>query len=201
MNNYYEQLSQIKKDMRAPRKNWTPELVSKLLRDGTDGVHSDQECRAMLSNLRNKPNYRNRYTAEIHEYEQSTGKKFEVERLRKHWTEHEDDLVRRHIVPIGRNAHECSTRRCMLGIKGEPIQPWRYESKRDNEMIEKKIVDTPKPVIPVQKPNCAECNLLMNLKAVKTLFQSGMTTAAISKFMGKEENHVVAMLKVAEEYV
>jgi len=199
MNNYYEQLVQIKKGMRSSPKKWTSELVSKLLRDGTDGVHSNQECRVMISNLRTKPNYRNKYTAEIHEYEQSTGKKLEVER--KPWTAYENDLVRRHIVPLGRDAHTCATRRAVLGIKGEPTQSWRYESKRDNEMLEKKFSEIPKAVIPVQKANCTECNLLMNLKAVKTLFQSGMTTADISKFMGKEENHVVAMLKVAEEYV
>lgn len=199
MNNYYEQLAQIKKGMRAPMKKWTPELVSKLLRDGTDGVHSAIECRVMLSKLRNNLDYRNRYTAEIHEYEQSIGKKLEVKR--KSWTAYEDDLIRRHIVPLGRDAHTCSTRRAVLGIKGEPAQPWRYESKRDNKMLEKKILETPKAVIPVQKANRTECNLLMNLKAVKTLFQSGMTAAAIAKFMGKEENHVVAMLKVAEEYV
>lgn len=199
MNNYYDQLAQIKKGMRAPMKKWTPELVSKLLRDGTDGVHSAIECKNMLANLRNKPSYRNRFTAEIHEYEQRTGEKLCPKR--KFWTEAEDELVMQHIVPLGRKAHECGTRRNMLGFKGEPIQPWRYESKRDKEMLEKKTLETPKAVIPVQKANCAECNLLMNLKAVKTLFQSGMTAAAIAKFMGKEENHVVAMLKVAEEYV
>ena len=199
MNNYYEQLAQIKKGMRAPMKKWTPELVSKLLRDGTDGVHSAIECRVMLSKLRNNLDYRNRYTAEIHEYEQSIGKKLEVKR--KSWAKAEDDLVRQHIVPLGRNVKDCCTRRAVLGIKGEPVQPWRYESKRDKEMLEKKTLETLKAVIPVQKANSTECNLLMNLKAVKTLFQSGMTAAAIAKFMGKEENHVVAMLKVAEEYV
>lgn len=199
MNDYYEQLAQIKQGMRAPAKKWTSELVSKLLRDGTDGVHSNAECRVMISNLRTKPSYRNKYTTEIHEYEQSTGKKLEVER--KPWTAYEDDLVRRHIVPLGRDAHTCSTRRAVLGIKGEPHQPWRYESKRDKEMLEKKSLETPKSVIPVQKVNCTERNLQTDLKMITTLFQSGYTTNAISKFIGKEENHVVAMLKVAEDYI
>ena len=191
MSNYYTALQTIKRKMMS-RTRWTNEDVRKLLRTGKDDVHAEVACRIMLSNLRANPEARSKFSAEIHEYEAETGKKLQTCYNRKVWSEHEIELIKHHVVPIGRSVSSCVNKLNKLGIKTDyaAYSRWSFESKRDKQS-EARSVEKP---VPAPKPEVKTevSELSMNITAVKAMFNAGMDYNAISKVIGKEEFSLIS---------
>lgn len=199
MADYYTTLLKIKRKMMT-RTRWTSEDVRKLLRNEKDDVHTEVACRIMLSNLRSNPDTRSKFLAEIQEYEAESGKKVQAQYIRKLWTKREIELIKNHIVPVGRTVTNCITQLNKLGIKTDsvPYSRWSFESERAKEVEAKpveKTAPTPKPEV---KTEVSE--LSMNIAGVKAMFTAGMDYNAIAKVIGKDVNTVIALLKVAEAF-
>lgn len=201
MADYYTTLSKIKRKMMA-RTRWTAEDVRKLLKTGKDDVHTEIACKIMLSNLRSNPDTRNKFSAEIQEYETETGKKVQTCYVRRLWTKREIELIKNHIVPIGRTAPMCIAQLNKLGIKTDsvPYTRWSFESERYKQ-VEAKPVEKPAPAPEVKTEVKTEVSeLSMNIAGVKAMFTAGMDYNAIAKVIGKDVNTVIALLKVAEAF-
>lgn len=202
MSDYIEQLRQIKMNMktRVPNTKWTEDDVRELLRTGMSKNHPTSYM-TMLSNLRKKsgPVF-NKFSHVVYEYEKETGNKICSEAST--YNENEKKLITQHIVPKGRTLSSARSMAAKLGYtdRSNP-QPWRYESERDAELEKKNEMPVIEPFAEVIAKHEAKMDdLTLNLTAVKALINAGMSYAQIAKITGKDENLVIALMKVAEAF-
>lgn len=213
MNDYIQQLKEYKeKTWKAHRTQWTESDVRTLLETGKCEGHSEQSCQCMLSKLRTVTSVRNKFCSLVHEFSDilNIGKK--SERLNQRLDKEETDLIVRHIVPYGRMKQACAAYMSNNKLNDSTTrQPWSYESKKDYEARTGKVapVETievnAQEAVPtfaetVEKHEVKTSDLDLNLQAVKVLMGAGMSFQQIAKVTGKEENLVIALMKVCEAF-
>lgn len=202
MSDYIQQLQQIKMNMkkRVPNIKWTEEDVRELLKTGMSKNHPTSSM-TMLANLRKKcgPIF-NKFSHIVYEYEKETGKTIRIEASA--YNENEKKLITQHIVPKGRTLSSARSMAAKLGYTDKNNrQPWRYESERDAELEKKNEIPVIEPFAEVIKKHEAKMDdLTLNLTAVKALINAGMSYTQIAKITGKDENLVIAIIKVAEAF-
>ena len=213
MNDYIQQLKEYKeKTWKANRTTWTDSDVRTLLETGKCEGHSEKSCGCMLSKLRTDISVRNRFCGLVHEFSDklTIGKK--GDRLNQRLDKEEIELITRHIVPYGREKYSCAAYMSNNKLNDSTTrQPWSYESKKDYEARTGK--STPVETIEVEAqeavPTFAETvekhevktsDLDLNLQAIRALMGVGMSFQQIAKVTGKEENLVIALMKVCEAF-
>ena len=213
MNDYIQQLKEFKeKTWKIHRTQWTESDVRTLLETGKCAGHSEQSCQCMLSKLRAVTSVRNKFCSLVHEFSDilNIGKK--SERLNQRLDKEEIELITRHIVPYGREKYSCAAYMSNNKLNDSTTrQPWSYESKKDYEVRTGKVapVETievnaqeavPSFAETVEKHEVKTSDLDLNLQAVKALMGAGMSFQQIAKVTGKEENLVIALMKVCEAF-
>ena len=212
MNDYIQQLKEYKeKTWKINRTQWTESDVRTLLETGKCEGHSEKSCGCMLSKLRTDISVRNRFCGLVHEFSDKL-KIDKIGRLNQKLNKEETDLIVRHIVPYGRVKQACAAYMSNNKLTDGTIrQPWSYESKKDYEVRTGKVaaVETievnaqeavPSFAETVEKHEVKTSDLDLNLQAVKALMGAGMSFQQIAKVTGKEENLVIALMKVCEAF-
>ena len=213
MNDYIQQLKEFKeKTWKAHRTSWTESDVRTLLETGKCEGHSEQSCKCMLSKLRTDRNMKNKFCGIVHELSDKLGQGRKYSN-RNPLTNEEIKLIERHIVPYGRQKFSCATYASINKLTDRNNQqPWAYESKKDYEArtgksapVEETIEVEAQEAVPtfaetVEKHEVKTSDLDLNLQAVKALMGAGMSFQQISKVTGKEENLVIALMKVCDAF-
>lgn len=214
MNDYIQQLKDYKeKTWKANRTEWTESDVRTLLETGKCDGHSEKSCKCMLSKLRTDRIMKNRFCGLVHEFSDklTVGKK--GGRLNQRLDKEEIELITRHIVPYGREKYSCAAYMSNNKLTDSTVrQPWSYESKKEYEArtgkvapVEETIEVNAQEAVPtfaetVEKHEVKTSDLDLNLQAVKALMGAGMSFQQIAKVTGKEENLVIALMKVCEAF-
>lgn len=209
MNDYIQQLKEYKeKTWKANRTSWTESDVRTLLETGKCEGHSEKSCRCMLSKLRTDSSIRNRFCGLVHEFSDKL-KIDKIGRLNQKLNKEETDLIVRHVVPYGRAKQSCAAYMSNNKLNdGMTRQPWSYESKKEYEARTGKvepIQEKSQEAVPtfaeiVEKHEVKTSDLDLNLQAVKALMGAGMSFQQIAKVTGKEENLVIALMKVCDAF-
>lgn len=205
MNNYIEQLQQIKNNMKQPvtRNRWTDADVLALLKTGEAIGHPRHSCNVMLSLLRTQQKYYNKFYSVIKKYETETGNKFDmVKGVRcSDFTKEQIEKIKQHIVPLGCGKQVCQNWLSRNGYLADGTRThWRYETEYSVKLEEKTKEAIPSFAETVEKHETTTDDLSLNLMAIKALMNTGMTYSQIAKITGKEENLVIALMKVAEAF-
>lgn len=202
--NYLDQLAQIKKNMKKPRQRnlWTDSEVYELLEKGETPLHSKQSCIVMLSLLKNNTPQRNAFCHVIHKWEKETGKSLKKPiKHRSSVSKEDQEKIMRHIIPLGYTKAYCANwltnhGLCVPGSRS----PWSWESKPKAVNVEKVVEAVPSFAETVDKHETKSDDLTLNLQAIKALMTAGMSYQQIAKITGKEENLIIALMKVAEAF-
>lgn len=209
MNDYIQQLKEYKeKTWKANRTEWTESDVRTLIETGKCPGHSEASCRCMLSKLRTDRNMKNKFCGIVHELNDKLGQGRKYSN-RNPYNNEEIKLIERHIVPYGRQKFNCATYASINKLTDRNNQqPWAYESKKEYEARTGKvepIQEKTQEAVPtfaeiVEKHEVKTSDLDLNLQAVKALMGAGMSFQQIAKVTGKEENLVIALMKVCEAF-
>lgn len=203
--NYLDQLAKIKKNMKQPtvRNRWTDAEVYELLEKGTTPLHPVRSCEVMLSLLKGNTHQRNTFCHVINKWEKDTGKTLpKPNRRHSSLPEEIQEKIKNHIVPIGYSMQYCANWLFRHGLtnKDMPKSTWRYETNYSKAQEEKVAEEKSTFVEIVEKCENKTSELELNIQAIKALVGAGMSWQQISKITGKEENLVIALMKVAEVF-
>lgn len=205
MNDYIQQLADIKKNMKKPvvKNRWSDAEVYELLEKGETALHSKHSCEVMISHLKGNTPQRNTFCHVIHKWEQATGKKLPKPIPRR--SELPEDVVekiKKHIVPIGYTMQYCANWLYRMGLTGKdlPKSAWQYETNYSKAQEEKANEAVPTFAETVEKHEVKTSDLDLNLQAIRALVGAGMSFQQIAKITGKEENLVIALMKVCEAF-
>ena len=206
MNDYIQQLKDYKEKTRKfRRKSWTESDIRTLLETGKCEGHPTASCKCMLSKLRTDSVIMDKYSELLHEFGDKLSQYKKLSKLNKE----EIKLIERHIVPYGRKTHSCANYASYNNLTDyNSRQPWAYESKKEYEARTGKvepIQEKTQEAVPtfaeiVEKHEVKTSDLDLNLQAVRALMGAGMSFQQISKVTGKEENLVIALMKVCEAF-
>ena len=204
-NNYLDTLAEIKKNMKKPivRNRWSDAEVYELLEKGDTAAHSKHSCEVMLSLLKGNTSQRNTFCHVIHKWEQATGKKLPKPIPRQSiLPEDVQEKIKKHIIPIGYTMRYCANWLYKMGFtsKDMPRSAWQYETNYSKAQEEKAQEAVPTFAETVEKHEVKTSDLDLNLQAVKALMGAGMSFQQIAKVTGKEENLVIALMKVCEAF-
>lgn len=201
---FIDQLAQIKKNMNKPKQRniWTDSEVYELLEKGETPLHSKQSCIVMLSLLKSNTSQRRAFCHVIRKWESETGKTLNKPiKRRSSVTKEDQEKIKRHIIPIGYTKQFCANWMTKNGynIPGYRSQ-WSWESRPKAIDVEQVLEAVPSFAETVEKHETKSNELALNLQAIKVLVNAGMNFQQIAKIMGKEENLVIALIKVAEVF-
>ena len=205
MNDYIQQLAEIKKSMKKPvvTNPWSDSEVYELLEKGETPLHSKHSCEVMLSLLKGNTSQRNTFCHVIHKWEQATGKKLQKPIMRRSsLPEDVQEKIKKHIVPIGYTMQYCANWLYRMGLTGKdlPRSAWQYETNYSKAQEEKAQEAVPTFAETVEKHEVKTSDLDINLQAIRALMGAGMSFQQIAKVTGKEENLVIALMKVCEAF-
>lgn len=203
--NYLDQLAEIKKNMKKSpvRNRWSDSEVYELLEKGDTALHTKHSCEVMLSLLKGNTPQRNAFCHVIHKWEQATGKKL-PKPIERHSSIPEDvvEKIKKHIVPIGYTMQYCANWLCKNGFSGKDMMrsAWQYETNYSKAQEEKAKESVPAFKETVEKHEVKTSELDLNIQAIRALMGAGMSYQQIAKITGKEENLVIALMKVCEAF-
>lgn len=205
MSDYLDKLAEIKKNMKKPavKNRWSDAEVYELLEKGDTALHTKHSCEVMLSLLKGNTPQRNAFCHVIHKWEQATGKKLQKPNRRlSSLPEDVVEKIKKHIVPIGYTMQYCANWLYKMGLSGKdmPRSTWQYETNYSKAQEEKSKESVPSFTETVEKHEAKTSDLDLNLQAIKVLMGAGMTFQQIAKITGKEENLVIALMKVCEAF-